>query len=140
MELIPARKDYKKRIIDALKYLENNDFLLINFKETDDASHDNLHLEKIKIIEKIDRVLGPLKEFIKENYLIILSDHTTSTKYGDHTADPVPIVIAGPEVRRDNVDKFDEIHVARGGLNRIKGKNLIPIMLDLINKSEKFGA
>jgi 2,3-bisphosphoglycerate-independent phosphoglycerate mutase len=58
----------------------------------------------------------------------------------DHTGDPVPIVICGPEVRVDDVKKFNERSVAKGGLCRIRGNNIMDILMDLMNLSTKFGA
>jgi 2,3-bisphosphoglycerate-independent phosphoglycerate mutase len=52
----------------------------------------------------------------------------------------VPLAITGPGVRVDGVEKYDEIAVASGGLGRIRGKNLLPIMLDLAKRSEMYGA
>jgi 2,3-bisphosphoglycerate-independent phosphoglycerate mutase len=58
----------------------------------------------------------------------------------DHTGDPVPIVITGPEVRVDDVQKFNERSAAKGGLCRIRGNNVMDILMDLMNISTKFGA
>ncbi len=140
MELLSTSEDYGRRIEEGLKYLKKNDFLLLNIKEPDEAAHDHKAREKITLIERIDEAMAPLKGFAKDNYLLLLSDHTTSTSYGDHTGDPVPVVIAGPEVRRDDVREFDERSAAKGGMGRIRGRDLIPIVMDLMNKSEKFGA
>jgi 2,3-bisphosphoglycerate-independent phosphoglycerate mutase len=52
----------------------------------------------------------------------------------------VPVTICGPEVRPDDLKKFDERSCARGGLGKFLGKDLMPIILNLMNKSEKFGA
>ncbi len=35
---------------------------------------------------------------------------------------------------------YDEVSAATGGLNRIRSINLMPMLLDLINRTEKFGA
>jgi 2,3-bisphosphoglycerate-independent phosphoglycerate mutase len=40
----------------------------------------------------------------------------------------------------DDVVRFDEYRCAQGGLNRIRGCDLIPMALDLINRAHKFGA
>ena len=58
----------------------------------------------------------------------------------DHTGDPVPIIIKGPEVKVDNVDSFSERAAAYGGLCRIRGSDVMNILMDFMNKSEKFGA
>lgn len=140
MEVIEVERDYSARIKQGLKVLKDYDFLLMNIKEPDEASHDRNAKRKIQLIEEIDRALKPLLEFSRENYVLLLSDHTTSLSYGDHTGDSVPVVLCGPEVRADDVEKFDERSVVKGGLSRIRGQDLIPLLLDLMNRSEKFGA
>ncbi len=140
MEILEAEKDYKDRCKQGLKALEKRDFLLMNIKEADEAGHDHDHAKKIEIIERIDSALGQFLDFTDENYLVLLSDHTTPVSFGDHTGDPVPVIIAGPEVRTDDVMRFDERSAAKGGLCRIKSQDILPILLDLMNKTEKFGA
>jgi 2,3-bisphosphoglycerate-independent phosphoglycerate mutase len=58
----------------------------------------------------------------------------------DHSADPVPVVIRGDGVRTDDIRTFDEFSCAGGGLSRIRGGDLMPIALDLIDKAHKYGA
>ncbi len=140
MEVLDTHEDYGRRVKEGLKFLEKNDFLLLNIKEPDEAAHDHDAREKVNLIERIDEAIAPLRGFAEDNYLLILSDHTTSTSYGDHTGDPVPVVIAGPEVRRDEVKEFDERRATQGGLGRIRGMDLMPVVMDLLNRSEKFGA
>ncbi|MEE8167984.1 MAG: 2,3-bisphosphoglycerate-independent phosphoglycerate mutase [Candidatus Hydrothermarchaeales archaeon] len=140
MDLLDVPVDYSTRVKRALDSLEECDFLLMNIKEPDEASHDHDHEKKMQLIKEIDSAVAPLLDFVEENYLVILSDHTTSTSYGDHTGDPVPLTIVGPEVRSDEIEKFNERSAAKGGLGRIRGRDLMPILVDLMNKSEKFGA
>lgn len=140
LEILKAKESYKDRCKQGIKALEKKDFLLMNIKEADETAHDQDHIRKIDVIEKIDAALGEFLDFTDENYLALLSDHTTSVSLGDHAGDPVPVVIAGPEVRTDSVMRFDERSVTKGGLCRIKSNNVLPILLDLMNKTEKFGA
>ena len=58
----------------------------------------------------------------------------------NHSGDPVPMIIRGPEVRRDDVSKFSEFDAAKGGLCRICGGDVMNILMDLMNNSHKFGA
>ncbi len=44
---------------------------------------------------------------------------------GDHSGDPVPIVISGPDIHRDKVEHYDEISCAEGAINRIKGREFV---------------
>jgi len=126
----------------TVKVLKNSDFVLLHVKATDVASHDGNVKQKIELIEKIDRMLGYLltKVDLNETYLAVTADHTTSTVTRNHEGDPVPIAIAGPYVRRDDVKRYGERACAQGGLNRIRGEDLMPILMNLIGKTEKFGA
>jgi len=112
-----------------------------HFKGTDNASHDHDAEAKINFIEKIDETIGWLKENLdwENTHLAFASDHTTPIEYGDHVADPVPVLINGPNIRKDNVKKFDELSCARGGLNRFSGQ-LLPTLLSYSNMTNKFGA
>jgi 2,3-bisphosphoglycerate-independent phosphoglycerate mutase len=54
--------------------------------------------------------------------------------------DPVPVVITDPYVRCDDVKEFDERACSKGGLNKIRGMDLMPIPMNLIGKAKKLGA
>ncbi len=140
MEVVEPEEKYADRIKQALELLKTRDFALINIKEADEAGHDNKPDKKVEIIEQIDQAIEPLLEFARENYVVVLADHSTPCSVGDHAGDTVPVVIAGPEVRKDRVEKFDEINCSYGALGRIRHRDIMPILLDLLNKAEKFGA
>lgn len=126
-----------KSIIENAK--KDYDFILINIDGADEAGHDGNLQEKIKFIEKVDKVVEKIRQ-IPEAYFILTADHSTPISVMDHTGDPVPIVINGPEIRVDEVEKFNENSATKGGLCRIRGRDVMNILLDLMNKSEKFGA
>ncbi|WP_048186463.1 2,3-bisphosphoglycerate-independent phosphoglycerate mutase [Methanobacterium lacus] len=130
-------ENIERGILDtaALDY----DFLLINVDGADEAGHDGQLDEKIKFIEKVDDMLARLME-IEDAYFILTADHSTPISTMDHTGDPVPILINGPEVKVDDVKIFSERAAAKGGLCRIQGCNVMDILMDLMNKSTKFGA
>ncbi|MEF8725933.1 MAG: 2,3-bisphosphoglycerate-independent phosphoglycerate mutase [Candidatus Bipolaricaulota bacterium] len=126
----------------ALKQLEKGqDLVFLHFKGTDNASHDHDAEGKINFIEKIDRTFGWLNDNVDwdRTHLSFAGDHTTPIKYGGHVADPVPAMLAGPNVRKDRVEVFDEFSCANGGLGRFSG-NLLPITLGYSNQLKKFGA
>jgi len=123
----------------ALDELTDQDFVLLNIKGADEAGHDGLETEKKEFIEKVDAALEPLLH--KGDCLIVVcADHSTPCSIRDHSADPVPLVMRGEGVRPDAVTRFDEISCAQGGLNRISGGALMPIICDLINRAKKYGA
>lgn len=118
---------------------QDYDFILINVDGADEAGHDGQLEEKVKFIEKVDDMMAKLME-IDDVYFILTADHSTPISTMDHTGDPVPILINGPEVKVDDVIIFSERAAAKGGLCRIRGNNVMDILMDLMNKSTKFGA
>jgi len=70
----------------------------------------------------------------------VTADHTTPVSLREHTGDPVPLLIRGIGVRIDHLQKFDETAAALGGMNRIRGLDIMPTLIDLIGKGKKFGA
>ena len=127
------------KVSAALRELETKDFVLVNIKGADESGHDGLAGQKRDFIGKIDSALEPLLG-LKETVIIICADHSTPCTIKDHSADPVPVLIRGEGVRMDDVVRFDEYACAKGGLNRIRGTDLLLIALDLINRAHKFGA
>ena len=130
-------ENIKNGIIETAS--KDYDFMLINIDGADEAGHDGQMEEKIKFIEKVDTVIGELME-IKDVCFILTADHSTPISTMDHTGDPVPIVICGSGVRVDDVKNFNERSVVKGGLCRIRGNNIMDILIDLMNLSTKFGA
>ncbi|PKL66025.1 MAG: phosphoglycerate mutase [Methanomicrobiales archaeon HGW-Methanomicrobiales-3] len=127
------------KIAAAMNELRTKDFVLMNIKGADESGHDGLSEQKKAFIEKIDPLLEPLLG-LTDTIIIITGDHSTPCCIKDHSADPVPVLIRGDGVRMDDVVRYDECSCAKGGLLRIRGVDLLPIALDLINRSHKFGA
>jgi len=127
------------KIKATLHALEDHEFVLLNIKGADEAGHDGKALGKRDFIERIDEALAPLTD-IGDCLLVVCSDHSTPCAIRDHSADPVPVVIRGDGVRVDSVTTFDEISCAHGGLNRICGESLMPVIMDLVDRAHKYGA
>lgn len=115
------------------------DFLLINIDGADEAGHDGNAKDKLEFIERADAVVGKLRD-LDDFYFILTADHSTPISIMDHTGDPVPLVINGPDIRVDDVVEFNERAATQGGLCRIRGSDIMNILMDLMNKSTKFGA
>jgi 2,3-bisphosphoglycerate-independent phosphoglycerate mutase len=134
-----VNSDVAAKVRAALAELGRKDFVLMNVKGADEAGHDGNATQKRDFIEVIDAALEPLLD-LDETLIVVCADHSTPCPVRDHSADPVPVVIRGPGVRVDRVRRFDEVSCAEGGLHRIRGSDLMPIVMDLINKSHKYGA
>ena len=125
----------------AVKGLSTYDLVFVHVKGTDNASHDGDLKQKVRMIEKIDALIGYVLKNADEDELIIAvtADHTTPLAVRNHTGDPVPLAIMGPGVRPDPVQKYSEIDCAMGGLGRTRGLDLMPTLMNYIGKMKKFG-
>jgi len=117
------------------------DFVLVNVKAADVCGHDGKPMEKVKVVERVDSMLGYVREHLFESLVVaVTADHSTPCAVRNHTGDPVPLVLFGEGVRVDDVQAFDELSCAKGGLGRLRGIDLLPLMLDLAGRNVKFGA
>ena len=123
----------------VMQEFATQDFVLFNIKNADEYGHDGKALEKKEFLEKIDLELRPFME-MPDLMIAVCGDHSTPCTIKEHSADPVPLIIHGDGARVDCVSAYDEISCANGGLCRIRGGDLMPILLDLIDKTHKYGA
>ncbi|MDR0438751.1 MAG: 2,3-bisphosphoglycerate-independent phosphoglycerate mutase [Methanocalculaceae archaeon] len=137
---VPVRLDTSlaEQVALVRQELATRDFVLFNIKNIDEYGHDGNIMEKKEFLEKIDKELLPLME-IPELMIAVCGDHSTPCTLKEHSADPVPLIIHGDGARIDYVSSYDEISCATGALCRIRGGDLMPILLDLINKTHKYG-
>jgi len=133
--------DYVAKGEATLRLLESNDFVFVNVKAGDIAGHDGDFRNKVRIVENIDMMLGLILKDIHEDVVVAVTcDHSTPVSLREHSADPVPLSISGGGARVDGVKEFDEISCASGALGRIRGMDLMPIMLGMADRAKKFGA
>jgi 2,3-bisphosphoglycerate-independent phosphoglycerate mutase len=133
--------DMDAKTAAALKALETNDLVFVNIKAADLCGHDGDPEGKVRVVERLDNAMAIIRKGLPEDaFFALTADHSTPCCVKDHTGDPVPLVIYGKGVRPDSAKTFDEIACAEGGLGRLKGLDLLPVLLDLAGRSEKFGA
>ena len=119
--------------------LDKKDFVLFNIKNADEYGHDGKAKEKKEFLEKIDAAIKPLLSR-KDLLIAVCGDHSTPCTIKEHSADPVPVILHGDGVRVDEVKHYDELSCAAGGMCRFCGGSLMAVMLDLIDKTHKYGA
>jgi len=133
-----ADTDVKAKFAAAGKALESHDFVFVHLKGTDVFAEDGNAREKKEFIEKVDKEFPQL---MKGGALIVVTgDHSTPCALKAHSADPVPLLMDGEGVRRDDVESFGERPCARGGLGRMIGLQLMPEIINVLGKSELHGA
>jgi 2,3-bisphosphoglycerate-independent phosphoglycerate mutase len=125
----------------ALGAFDAYDLVVLHVKAPDLCGHDGKASEKIHMIERIDQMMGHMKAKLSPDIIVaITADHSTPVALKDHSGDPVPLTIFGEGVRVDNVVTFDERSAASGSLGRLRGQELMDIVMDAANRSEKYGA
>lgn len=125
----------------ALEALNEYDFVLMSCKAPDVASHDKDAKMKAEIVKKIDEMAGYIKHNMPKDVVVAITcDHCTPCSLGDHSGDPVPITIYTPGCIRDDAEEFSESGCSRGFLGRIRGNDVVPICMDMANRTEKFGS
>lgn len=125
----------------ALKALDSSDLVAVNIKAPDITGHDGDFAGKVAVIERIDKMVAEIAKDLPDcSLLVMLSDHSTPVSMRNHSADPVCIAMAGKGVRVDSTSKFDEISCAFGVLDGMRGIEVIPTILGVIGRAEKFGA
>jgi 2,3-bisphosphoglycerate-independent phosphoglycerate mutase len=131
----------KNKLDAAANELSHKDFVFVHMKGPDSAGHDKNAEAKIEFIEKIDEAMGHLTKSLNwnETHLAFTGDHCTPTDYGDHTGEPVPLFVVGPNVVQDKVDIFCEFSAQEGGLARFSG-NVVPMLASYCNWLRKFGS
>ena len=114
----------------------------MHVKGTDLCGHDNLPLEKVRIIEAVDSMFAYwLEQEGSENwYFAMTADHSTPCCRRDHSADPVPSFMTGPDVRTDDVKEYGERACSKGIINQYTGAQLMATMMDYLWFSKKYGA
>lgn len=133
--------DYKAKGDAAVRALATHDFVFMNIKACDIAGHDGDFRLKVQVIENIDSMLASMLKDLHEDVVVVLTaDHSTPVNVRDHSADPVPVAISGGGARIDHVKEFDEMSTASGALGRIRGKDLMPIVMGVADRAKKYGA
>ena len=117
------------------------DYIFVHIKATDNASHDGNYEEKILAIEKTDEMVGKIVDAVGDKIVLaVTGDHSTPVTVEEHACDPVPILFWSNFMRADPAEKFSEIDAFRGGLNTIRGLDVMPLLLGYAGYIEKYGA
>lgn len=123
-----ADTDLDGKVAAALEALSSHDFVCVHVKATDVLSHDCDPKGKRRFLERLDAAFAPL--FRQDIVIAVAADHTTSSRTGRHTGDPVPALLRAPGGRRDACTMYAESESMRGGLGRISASGFLRSLLD----------
>jgi 2,3-bisphosphoglycerate-independent phosphoglycerate mutase len=119
------------------------DFIHVHTKAPDKAAHTKNPEHKKAVIESLDHALSyAIDEIIADDdvLFIITSDHSTASAGSMiHSGETVPLTMVGKYTRRDDVGEFNEISCAKGGLGLVKGKELMYLILNFLDRGKLWG-
>jgi 2,3-bisphosphoglycerate-independent phosphoglycerate mutase len=137
-----VEEDMKYRL-RAARDARDYDFIHVHTKMPDEAGHTKNPWYKKEVIEAVDRAMSVcINEIIhdREVLLVITADHSTASSGAMiHTGETVPITMVGKYVRKDRVEEFNEVTCPRGGLGIVKGKELMYLILNFLDRAKMYG-
>ena len=139
MDVIPDLANINEQI-EALKdNFDEFDFFFFHVKHTDSRGEDGNFIEKVKVIEEVDKLLP---DILAPNFdvVVVTGDHSTPAKMAGHSWHELPLLISADICRVDPVTKFDEISCLQGVLGHLYTKDLMTLTLAHAKRLKKFGA
>ncbi len=119
------------------------DFIHVHTKMPDEAGHTKNPIYKKEVIEAIDRAMSfAVNEIFNDQDIlfVVTADHSTASSGAMiHTGETVPLTMVGKYVRKDKVGEFNEISCPRGGLGIVRGKELMYLILNFLDKGKLQG-
>ncbi|HVL80403.1 MAG TPA: alkaline phosphatase family protein [Actinomycetota bacterium] len=124
---------YARLATQTLETLGGYDGLYVHIKGPDVPAHDGRAEDKRDSIAAIDEgYFGTvLPELDPDTVLAVTADHSTSCVRKAHTADPVPLVVAGPGISADGVTLYSEAAAADGSLGHLRGVQVLPLLVEM---------
>ncbi|MCK4519573.1 MAG: cofactor-independent phosphoglycerate mutase [Candidatus Omnitrophica bacterium] len=116
----------------ALEALETCDFVFVHIEATDEAGHNQDLRMKIACLERIDKlIVGTIVEELKDKdfRILITPDHPTPISIRTHTNEPVPFLISGSGINRDDCSSYSEREAQNSSLYFDKGIDLLKYFL-----------
>lgn len=139
MEVLPKPADRAAQVAAMADRWDDFDYFFMHEKETDRAGHDGDWDDKVAAIEAIDALVPDIVA-LAPDVLVVSGDHSSPTQLSGHSWHPVPTLMWGPRVGRDDVATFGERACATGLLGQRPTNELMPIMLAAAGRLEKYGA
>ncbi|MCI5209982.1 MAG: phosphoglycerate mutase, partial [Candidatus Electrothrix sp. ATG2] len=135
-------RDLAERLRLAASLGKEYEFIHIHTKAPDAAAHTKNPHKKVAAIKSLDKGLGRMLPELLDGrtVVIITADHSTPSAGPQiHSGEPVPIAVAGPGLRRDLVSGFDEVQCAPGALAWVQGRDLMPMVLNFLDRAKLVG-
>lgn len=140
MTVHEAEDSIESRVELTRGALEEHDFVFVHYKATDSRGEDGDFDAKVEQIELADKSLEALLE-LGFDVVMVTGDHSTPATYRAHSWHPVPVLLWGPDCRRNAAaGGFGETACLSGALGSIRGMDILPLTLAQAGRLGKFGA
>ena len=116
----------------ALDSLKEYDGIYVHIKGPDEPAHDGNFDEKKEIIEAIDKFFFTsllTKLDINNTIIAVTADHSTVCAIKAHSADPVPLLITGGNIKPDGSMSFSEKAASLGSIGELRGQDILPLLV-----------
>ncbi len=118
----------------ALDSIQKFDGIYVHIKGPDEPAHDGDFNKKKEIVEAIDKyfftsLLSKLD--IKNTVVAVTADHSTVCAIKAHSADPVPLLVSGDNIKPDGTMSFSEKAAKLGSLGELLGRDILPLLVKL---------
>jgi 2,3-bisphosphoglycerate-independent phosphoglycerate mutase len=121
------------------KHWSDSDFFFLHHKDADAAGEDGDRDAKVAAIERLDAVVPDLLE-LEPTVIAVTGDHATPSQMAAHSWHPVPVLVHGPHVGRDEVERFGERWCLAGGLGLRPSTHLMALLMANAGRLAKYGA
>lgn len=127
--------DYEEKARVAAKAMETQNAIYVHLKGPDEFGHDGDAIGKMKNIEEIDkRFFGTLLDNVdtKKVSVMVSADHSTPCIIKAHSDDPVPILVSGESIKKDQTVRVTEEEAKKGSMGLLEGSQVVKTCLQLI--------
>jgi 2,3-bisphosphoglycerate-independent phosphoglycerate mutase len=127
--------DYEEKARVAAKAMETQNAIYVHLKGPDEFGHDGDAIGKMKNIEEIDkRFFGTLLDNVdtKKVSVMVSADHSTPCIIKAHSDDPVPILVSGESIKKDQTVRVTEEEAKKGSIRLLEGSQVVKTCLQLI--------
>ena len=139
MEVLPKPQGLDGQVAAMRDGWDTYDFWFMHHKYTDSAGHDGDRPAKVAAIEALDAAMPAIRD-LHADVLVVTGDHSSPTQLSAHSWHPVPVLMWGRRVHRDDTTAFNEHAAVTGALGRRPTMALMPEMLAAAGRLEKYGA
>lgn len=123
------------KMAESLLYEKEFDFVLVNIKDADEASHLKKPEEKVKTIEELDKGFSCLLDSkilgSEDTVFCLTADHPSpSTGNLIHSGEFTPFLVHSSFIGKDETKRFNESEAAKGKIPVLYAEQVLPFLLN----------